>query len=264
MRYLNKIIFNNLGNKGIGPVIAVALLLVVSVSSVVMFQNWYQTFQSDVFVDSEKLNLNSIEIDYLDVNKIFIKNTNLENISFSNIKINSKECLVNGTILSNQMNEISLNNCTQDMIIGPKTVILITEIGIYTKTLMLRGVIFTSSVESPTSGGFTGYGWGEQFGYISFNGTGYQVLMNNNSLYGNAYSEYLGYISFNGTNHNVSNIGGVLTGYSYGENMGYINFNNSPTYQTIFDGTNIEGNAYSENFGYIHFNFPTFYTIIYS
>lgn len=264
MRDHSKNIFSKFGKKAIGPVVAVALLLVVSVSSVVMFQGWFQTFQSGMFADMEKANINSIEILYLDANNVFIKNSNSQNVSFSDIKISSQSCSVNGTIMPNQMNEISLNNCTSGMSIGPKTVVLITDVGVYTKTLMLKSVTFTSSPQTPSLGGFSGYAWGEQFGFISFNGTGYQVMMNNDELYGHAYSEYLGYISFNGTNYGVTNVDGVLTGYAYGENIGYINFNNSPTYQTTFNGTNLEGHAYSENFGYIHFNYPTFYNIIYS
>ena len=248
--------------KSITPVVAIALLLVVSVSSVVVFQNWYQSFQSKTFTNLEQANINSIDLNYLEADKIYIRNSNPQNISFSNIKINSKSCQINGTILGNTMNEISLNNCTSGMNIGPKTIALITNIGIFTKTLMLKSVTFTSSSSNSVTGNFSGYAWGEAFGYISFNGTNYQVKMLNNQLYGYAYSENLGYISFNGTNYGVSNSNGVLTGYAYGENIGYINFNNSPLYQTTFNTSNLNGNAYSENYGFIHFN-NNLYNIIY-
>lgn len=253
-----------MNKKAIGPVVATALLLVVAVTSVVYFQGWFNSFHSDMFSGIESnANLNSIDVNYLDGDTLYVRNSDSRNLTFSQIKINSVDCLVNGTILPNQMNQISLNNCTSGMSIGPKEVVLITQSGIFTKTLILRSVSFTSNPQSPTSGGFSGYAWGEQFGYISFNGTGYQVLMNNNSLYGNAYSENLGYISFNGTNYNVTNVGGVLVGYALGEQIGYISFNGT-LYQTTFNNTALNGNAYSENFGFIHFTYPTFYQIVYN
>ena len=254
MKNLSKNIFSKFVKKGIVPLVVVSLLLAVSIISVLMFQDRFQTFQSGMFVDIKKANINSIDILYLGTDTVFIENFNSQNIYFSDIKISSQSCLINGTILAKQMNEISLNNCTSGMSIGPKEIVLITDVGVYTKTLRLELVTFTSSSEIPSSGGFSDYAWGEQFGFISFNGTGYQVLMNNNELYGFAYSENLGYISFNGSNYGVINVDGVLTGFAYGENIGYINFNNSPIYQTTFNGTNLQGYAYSENFGYIHFN----------
>lgn len=246
--------------KSISPVIAVALLIVTAVTSVVYFQDWFNNFSSLTYTKVEKIDINAIDINYFDANILYIKNSNSQNINFSDIKINSISCGITGTISANQMNEISLNNCTENMDIGSKEVVLITEVGIFTKYLMLKSVYFNSTSE--WSGSFSGYAWEEQLGYISFNGSGYQVLMNNNRLYGNAYSENLGYISFNGTNYNVTNVGGVLVGYAWGEQTGYISFNGT-LYQTTFNDTALNGNAYSENFGFIHFTYPTFYQIIY-
>ncbi len=105
---------------------------------------------------------------------------------------------------------------------------------------------------SPFFYNLVGFAYGENFGYISFNGTNYGVSMENGDLSGFAYSEHLGYISFNGTNYGVSNIGGVLSGFAYGEQIGYIKFNGT-FYNVAFNGTHFNGMAYSENFGYINF-----------
>ena len=253
-----------MNKKTIGPVVAIALLLVVSVSAAVMFQNWYQTFQSNMYSDIESANINPVEVNNLDGDLVYIKNSNPKDINFTNIKIDDKSCSINGTILAKTITKINLNNCTANMNIGPKTVTIITNSGVFSRTLMLRSVTYTPNPTTPSSGSFSGYAWGEQFGYISFNGTGYQVNMTNNQLYGFAYSENLGYISFNGTNYGVINSNGTLNGYAYGENIGYINFNNSPLYSVTFNGTNLNGHAYSENYGYIHFNYNNIYDIIYN
>jgi len=263
MNFFGKYIYSSLNKKAIGPVIAIAMLLIVSVGSVVVFQNWFQTYQSDMFSKIESVNINSMDLFYIDSDKLYLRNYNSQNISYSNIKINDKSCLINGTILANTLSVVSLNNCTLGMNIGPKNIAIITDIGVYSKTLMLKSVTFTSTPTTSTTGNFSGYAWGEQFGYISFNGTNYQVKMLNNQLYGYAYSENLGYISFNGTNYNVTNINGVLVGFAYGENIGYIKFNSS-LYQTTFNTTNLAGHAYSENYGFIHFSYNNIYDVIYN
>ena len=250
--------------KSISSVVAIALLLVVSVSSVVVLENWFQAFQSKNFTNIEQTNINNIDLNYLDADKLYVRNYNSQNLSFSNIKIDGKSCQINGTILANTMTQISLNNCTANMKIGPKEVTIITNSGVFSKDLMLRSVTFSPSSSNLDTGNFSGYAWGEAFGYVSFKGSNYGVKMINNQLYGYAYSENLGYISFNGTNYGVTNSNGTLTGYAYGENVGYINFNNSPLYSVTFNTTNLNGYAYSENYGYIHFSYNNLYNIIYN
>lgn len=247
-------------NKGIGAVVATALLIVVTVAAVIGYQTWFGTYSSEIYSQSENSDMNIINTEYLDSDKIYVKNSNDLSVNYLNILIDSKSCNISGTINSG-IQEIQLKNCTNGMEIGPKEVTIITNEGVFSKYLMLKEVTLSSS-----NGilGFSGYAYGENFGYISFKGNNYQVLYNNitGELSGYAYSENFGYISFSGTNYQVTNVNGVLTGNAYGENIGYINFN-STSYQTTFNGTNLDGNAYSENFGYINFNNPSQYEITY-
>ena len=245
--------------KSLTSIIAILLLLIVGVTSVLIFKTFYTNFQSSKFSNMEKTNTNKMEITYLNPkNVLYISNGNSVPVNFTNIKVGSKFCSINGTLNPHSITKISIANCTNGMEPNPKDIAVFTEYGIFNKMLMLKPVSFTPT--SINSGNFTGYAYGEQFGYISFNGTGYQVTMKNNKLSGYAYSENFGFISFNGTNYNVTNINGVFVGYAYGENVGYIDFNNSPIYNTTFNGTNLNGNAYSENLGYISFN-NTIYNI---
>ena len=248
--------------RGIIPIITVTLLLVISITTIFMIEGFLQTSQSGMFADLENSNINSIKVLNLKPDDIFIRNSNSQDVNFSDIQINSRFCSINGTILGNSINKFSLNNCLNGMDIGPKTIVVFTDIGIYTKIIALESVTFTQNQQIPSSGSFSGYAWNEQIGFISFNGSGYQVGMDNNELYGHAYSENYGFISFIGSNYGIINVDGILSGYAYGENIGYINFNNSPIYETSFNGTNLNGYAYSENFGYIHFNYPLLYEII--
>ncbi len=46
--------------KAIGPVIAVSLFIVVAVASVIGFQTWFNTYQSDINAKAEDTSSNSI------------------------------------------------------------------------------------------------------------------------------------------------------------------------------------------------------------
>jgi hypothetical protein len=251
----------NSSRKALGPIVATILLISVAVTSFVIFENWYHSYETGLFSSLQKENIDNVEVLKLYNGILYVKNQNSENVSIKDVKIDSKSCGVSFNLTPDSINSINLTNCSNNFPTGVREITLITNIGVYSKVLYFKPVSFIPSNSSTiTTGNFVGYAWGEQFGYISFNGTNYGVSMKNNQLYGYAYSENLGYISFNGTNYNVSVKDGVLVGYAYGENIGYIHFNSS-LYQTTFNGTNLNGYAYSENYGYIHFNLSDVYNV---
>ncbi len=242
-----------MNKKSLSIIVALLLLLAVGISSVFVFETFYTHFQSSQMSNLEKANANKMEITYINPkNVIYISNRNSVPVNFTNIKVGTKFCFINGTLKANSITKISIKNCTNGIIPNPKDIAVFTEYGIFSKMMMLRPVSFTPT--SVNSGNFSGFAYGENLGYISFNGSNYQVSMKNGKLSGYAYSENFGFISFNGTKYNVTNKNGVLVGYAYGESIGYINFNDSPKYETTFNGTNLNGFAYSENYGYINFN----------
>ncbi len=253
-----------MNKKTIAPIVATALLLVVAVLSVIYFQDWFLSYQSTLSNSLESVDMKRIDVNHIESDTLYVLNSG-KDLEYSDVKVGGVSCAINGTISANQMNSILLDNCTLGMSKGPKEVVIVTKSGVFEKILMLRdGVSGSSSNEpsSPVAGAFSGYGYGENIGYVSFNGTGYQVLMNENQLYGNAYSENFGYISFNGSNYGVINVAGILDGYAYSENMGYISFNGTG-YQTSFNGSSFLGYAYSENYGFIHFSSPLQYQVNY-
>ena len=247
--------------KGITAVVSIGLLILVAVVSASLLFNWFQTYQSELLMNTQKIvTSDSVEIKSIDSQYLYIWNKNSQNISIEEIKIGSKSCGINASLRGRSIDKISHNNCTQNISSKIREVAVFTNSGIFSRGFYVEGVQFTKTSTQDT-GVFTGYAWGEQLGYISFNGTGYQVKMNNSNLYGHAYSQEFGYISFNGSNYNVSEKDGVIIGYAYGEHTGYINFNNSPLYQTTFNGTALNGHAYSQNLGYIHFSNQPLYEV---
>ena len=87
-------LFSFKSKKGVHPVIAVSLLLVVSVISVVGFQGWFTSFSSNVLVDaeSESYSTNSqIGVEELIGNDLYISaggNTTINSILIGGVNCN--------------------------------------------------------------------------------------------------------------------------------------------------------------------------------
>ena len=100
-------------NKGISPVVATALLLVVAVVAVVGFQNWFQDFNSGVTSNIEKktsdgsvLTISTLEASETgsDLAVLYVSNTANENVTvlFDGTTIkdsdSKKVCELNGSV----------------------------------------------------------------------------------------------------------------------------------------------------------------------
>ncbi len=126
-----------LNKKGIGPVIAVTLLLAVGVASVVTFQSWFSNYNSEL--ENKVENKNSVDknlqVTFLekttDGTSLFIKNPSISYTIINQIKIGGNQCNLSGSdILGPQIvTKIDLGGCnvTQKESVE---VIIITDSGI--------------------------------------------------------------------------------------------------------------------------------------
>jgi Tfp pilus assembly protein PilV len=170
-----------LSKKCIGPVVAIALLMVVSVSSVVMFQKWFQSYQSHLETQIDSFNSNSVDLSYLEPRSLYIRNSGL-NSSFSDIKIGNSLCNISGILRANSINKIDLGNCLLGEEIGPKEVILYSNSSIVSKTLMLRSkLLVASNLTASFQNGGCGIGYTELFSLESLSDS--HVELANESLY---------------------------------------------------------------------------------
>lgn len=129
-------------NRAISPVFATALLLVVGVTSVVYFQGWFNSLESRLFFNTEmNSNTNSLSIEYLEADNLYVRNSGNINLTYTNIKIKNISCNITGTIVSESLNSINLENCLLGEQIGPKHIVIYTETGIYSENEMLRSVL---------------------------------------------------------------------------------------------------------------------------
>ncbi len=258
-RKLNSFILYS--KKGISPIVIILMLIAVTVTALVMLNSWYDTFKQDFII--QNIPEDSVEIAEIEDGFLYVRNYFNQNFSINRITVNGLDCNSTGVLESNKFTSFNITTCLDDFpTLGPKEIRVYSDNGVYVRTIMLRSVDFIVTPLTPGFGNFSGYAWGENFGYVSMSGLVYGVNMKNYELYGHAYSENLGYISFNGSNYGVSIVDGVLTGNAYGEYIGYISFNDTfgGNYQVTFNGSHLLGYGYSENFGYLHFsNSPTYF-----
>ena len=140
---------NNLDKfkKGITPVVAVALLLVVAVLAVVVFQTWFGSYSSGLFSKVETTSNyavgNSLKIEPLVGNNLYVNNRIADNLNVTSLKIGGKIC--NLSNLSLGMNTIDVSNCISNLTTSTPEVVLIAGGQIVSKEVYVRGVKSTSS-----------------------------------------------------------------------------------------------------------------------
>ncbi len=150
----------NCKKKAISPVIAIALLLVVTVVASVGFQNWYSSFQSGLLVDTEQRSssiIDSVNVEFISSDgQLYITNTGINNVSVNKIKIGNIDCNINQN-LSPGVNNFSITSCLNNT--GTNSVFVVTEDGIVTRKLFVNEIISGSSSSSLDCSSLYGGEW---------------------------------------------------------------------------------------------------------
>jgi len=124
--------------KGIGPVVALSLLIVVSVVSVVGFQTWFSTYQSNIFLKAESTNSVSVDLNFIETNgtvtNLYYYNPSSYYLRIDSIKINKIDCtLLNSDVISeNELTKIDVSGCDVNGSVKSE-VVLITPKGTFSK-----------------------------------------------------------------------------------------------------------------------------------
>jgi len=135
--------------KTISPVVAIALLLVVSVLAVVGFQSWFQTYSSSTFtnVEIQSQSGDNVDIQGIVGNSLYIKKSNDENeclnvvgnYSDKIIELNVSDCLEN------------LSTSTPEIVVHSKNNIL-QESDFIKNSEILNNLIINTPLPIPTNG----------------------------------------------------------------------------------------------------------------
>lgn len=132
-----------MNRKAFGPVIAVALLIVVAVASIVGFQTFYGEYQSNIQAKAEvQSEGNILSVDFVKTDPletaIFVKNMGNTHSFINEVKINSNNCNMAGSDVAGQ-NVVTKVDIDCIIYKGQKVkVTLITDFGIFEETHIVR------------------------------------------------------------------------------------------------------------------------------
>ncbi|MDA3854840.1 MAG: hypothetical protein PF569_01180 [Candidatus Woesearchaeota archaeon] len=135
-----------LNKKAISPVVAIALLLVVSVVAVVGFQNWYQSYSSEMFSDLETESNSNEKLDIQTVigNTLYVVSGSSSNVTLNKLQIGGIDCTIDKN-LSNGMNEINVSSCLGNVSDSTPEIMIMTEDRIVKESVYLEDIVLNSN-----------------------------------------------------------------------------------------------------------------------
>lgn len=131
--------------KGVGPVIAVAMLFIIATISAVAFNSWFNDYSSKTFsnVETKSTTSTNTQINQVIDDTLFFINGNNKNLTIKQIKFGSIICNVTNINFISGMNQIDLRNCTKNISNSINDIVVITNNEIYTKSIYLKNEIVT-------------------------------------------------------------------------------------------------------------------------
>jgi len=136
--------------KGINDVVVVGLLLFVSISSVMIFSNWFNDFKSGFETELESTNLGvNLKISRVDGTKLYMENYFKDDLLIKEVKIDSRDCYVQDFIIDKGTVIVDIGNCNsgfQDL--ESKEVTLVTDYGVHSEYQRVKNPVKNSVVFS--------------------------------------------------------------------------------------------------------------------
>jgi len=136
---------------GLGPVVAVALLIVVSVVAVLGFQSWFQTYSSSTFtsVETQSQSTDNIDIQGIIGNNLYIKKSNNENLSINKITIDGIDCLNIIGNHSEKLIELNVSDCLENITTSTPEIVVHTDTSILQEQDYYKGPTSNSIINTP-------------------------------------------------------------------------------------------------------------------
>ena len=162
-----------LNKKTISPVVATALLLVVAVVAVTGFQVFFNTYSSGLFSKAETQSSSQVgntQIEDLIGNSLYFRNSNTENITINQIKIDEFDCNISQNI-STGITELDVSSCVSNLTISTPEVVVYTTKGIYSEKYFINNLATQSSEFLNATGGTITYFGNYKIHNFTTNGT---------------------------------------------------------------------------------------------
>lgn len=124
--------------KGISPIIATLLLLIVGVTVVIGFQDWSVSYISNLFVDvEEEKNNNNVNFEIEDIIGENLYLFSQDNINIKSVKIDSINCEnLNGTYSGNI--KLNVSSCLDSITTSKPEVVITSQSRVSSKVIILR------------------------------------------------------------------------------------------------------------------------------
>ncbi|MCA9497060.1 MAG: hypothetical protein KC589_09010 [Nanoarchaeota archaeon] len=127
----------------ISNIVAILLILIVISLAIFTFKTWFLSFNTTFLANTEKETGsglgNNLEIISINDNVLYLKNNNKNNLLVKNIKLGSKDCNISQN-LNLGINNISLNNCLENITDPVQNLVIITENTVSSKAIHLNSI----------------------------------------------------------------------------------------------------------------------------
>lgn len=133
--------------KGISSVIAIVLILVIGIVSVISFQNWYNQFTSELYLDVEQKSTpsKSIELESLVGSTLYVKGSSPTNLT--NLRIGGTDCSINESI-GKKIKGIDISSCLENVSDSNFEVFVQTDGGNFSSKFFYSDLTNNSSTET--------------------------------------------------------------------------------------------------------------------
>jgi hypothetical protein len=135
----------NKSKKAIGPVVATALLLVVAVVTLISFQGWYQTYQSDILSKTERKSNIDSSIIFIERTEqttsgtnIMIRNQGSAYYVITELKINSQQCNLLGSDIIGENTVTTIETDCTSIRNQAAEIAVFTDLGIFSEEEMIK------------------------------------------------------------------------------------------------------------------------------
>lgn len=121
--------------KGLSPIVALSLLVVVSVVTVSSFQVWFQSYSGTLYNNAESQDsVIGTQVEAMIGDTLYFNNK-YENILVDKISVNGFECTTNSSF-NKSISRINVSSCIENITSGKAEIVVYSDKGIFSKELV--------------------------------------------------------------------------------------------------------------------------------
>lgn len=127
--------------KAISPVVATTLLLVVAISTVIFFQDWFTNFSSGMLTDVKLKTQSEFQqsnIETIIGNTLYIRKSSNSNLTIRKVEIGGNDCNISNFTSSNNLIKLDISYCIKNLSTSMNGIVVFTNNKIIEKTTFIK------------------------------------------------------------------------------------------------------------------------------